>query len=58
MAECITQLWLDFHPTVPLTVTFDASHISLSSLRRQGGVRLSLTSDAVHTPRRPSFSVP
>ena len=28
MAECITQLSLDFHPIVPLTVTFDAPHIS------------------------------
>lgn len=28
MAECLTQLSLDFHPTVPLTVTFDAPHIS------------------------------
>jgi hypothetical protein len=28
MAECITQLSLDFHPTVPLTVAFDAPHIS------------------------------
>jgi len=28
MAECITQLSLDFHPTVSLTVTFDAPHIS------------------------------
>ncbi len=28
MAECITQLSLDFHPTVPLKVAFDAPHIS------------------------------
>ena len=24
MAECITQLSLDFHPTVPIKVAFDA----------------------------------
>ena len=28
MAECISQLALDFHPTCPLTVAFDAPHIS------------------------------
>jgi hypothetical protein len=35
MAECIAQLSLDFHPTVPLTVAFDAPQIS-----RDGGARL------------------
>lgn len=28
MAECIAQLALDFHPTLPLTVAFDAPQIS------------------------------
>ena len=28
MAECSSQLALDFHPTCPLTVAFDAPHIS------------------------------
>lgn len=28
MAECITQFSLDFHPTLSLTVAFDAPHIS------------------------------
>jgi hypothetical protein len=28
MAECIAQLRLDFHPTHPITVAFDAPHIS------------------------------
>jgi hypothetical protein len=40
MAECITQLALDFHPPVPLTVAFDAPHISSDGgalLLRQNG---------------------
>ncbi len=28
MAECIAQLVLHFHPTHPITVAFDAPHIS------------------------------
>jgi hypothetical protein len=28
MAECIAQLTLDFHPSSPITVAFDAPHIS------------------------------
>jgi hypothetical protein len=28
MAECIAQLTLDFHPSPPITVAFDAPHIS------------------------------
>ena len=35
MTECIAQLPLNFHPTIPLTVTFDAPHIS-----SDGGVLL------------------
>jgi DDE family transposase len=35
MAECIAQLTLDFHPSSPITVTFDAPHIS-----SDGGVLL------------------
>lgn len=34
MAECITQLSRDFHPTVPLTVTFDAPPISRRPLKK------------------------
>lgn len=46
MAECITQLVLDFHPTVPLTVAFDAPHISSDGgalLLRQMDDRLGLS---------------
>jgi DDE family transposase len=46
MAECITQLALDFHPTVPLTVAFDAPHISSDGgalLLRQMDDRLGLS---------------
>jgi hypothetical protein len=46
MAECITQLSLDFHPTVPLTVAFDAPHISSDGgvlLLRQMDDRLGLS---------------
>ena len=46
MAECITQLSLDFHPTVPLKVAFDAPHISSDGgvlLLRQMDDRLGLS---------------
>ena len=46
MAECITQLSLDFHPTVPLKVAFDAPHISSDGgalLLRQIDDRLGLS---------------
>jgi Transposase DDE domain group 1 len=46
MAECMTQLSLDFHPSVPLTVTFDAPHISSDGgalLRRQRDDHLRLS---------------
>ena len=46
MAECIPQLSLDFHPTVPLMVTFDAPHISSDGgvlLLRQMDDRLGLS---------------
>jgi len=40
MTECIAQLSLDFHPTVPITVAFDAPQISSDGgvvLLRQNG---------------------
>jgi hypothetical protein len=46
MAEGITQLSLDFHPTVPLKVAFDAPHISSDGgalLLRQMDDRLGLS---------------
>jgi hypothetical protein len=46
MAECIAQLSLDFHPTVPLTVAFDAPQISSDGgalLLRQMDDRLGLS---------------
>ena len=46
MAECIAQLSLDFHPTCPLTVAFDAPHISSDGgalLLRQMDDRLGLS---------------
>ena len=46
MAECMTQLSLDFHPSVPLTVTFDAPHISSDGgalVRRQRDDHLRLS---------------
>ena len=46
MAECITQLSLDFHPTVSLKVAFDAPHISSDGgalLLRQMDDRLGLS---------------
>ena len=46
MAECITQLSLDFHPTLPLAVAFDAPHISSDGgalLLRQVDDRLGLS---------------
>ena len=46
MAECIPQLSLNFHPTVPLTVSFDAPHISSDGgvlLLRQMDDRLGLS---------------
>jgi Transposase DDE domain group 1 len=46
MAECITQLSPDFHPTHPLTVAFDAPHISSDGgalLLRQMEDRLGLS---------------
>ena len=46
MAEGITQLALDFHPTVPLKVAFDAPHISSDGgalLLRQMDDRLGLS---------------
>jgi Transposase DDE domain group 1 len=46
MAECITQLALNFHPSSPITVTFDAPHISSDGgalLLRQMDDRLRLS---------------
>jgi DDE family transposase len=46
MAECIAQLTLDFHPSSPLTVVFDAPHISSDGgalLLRQLDDRLGLS---------------
>jgi hypothetical protein len=46
MAECIAQLTLDFHPTSPITVAFDAPHISSDGgalLLRQMDDRLGLS---------------
>jgi hypothetical protein len=46
MAECIPRLSLDFHPTVPLMVTFAAPHISSDGgvlLLRQRDDRLGLS---------------
>lgn len=46
MAECIAQLGLNFHPTHPITVAFDAPHISSDGgalLLRQMDDRLGLT---------------
>jgi DDE family transposase len=46
MAECIAQLTLDFHPSSPITVTFDAPHISSDGgvlLLRQMDDRLGLS---------------
>ena len=55
MAECIPQLWLDFHPTVPLMVTFDAPHISSDGgvlLLRQMDDRLGLSARLAALLRR------
>jgi hypothetical protein len=46
MTECIAQLSLNFHPTIPLAVTFDAPHISSDGgvvLLRQVDDRLRLS---------------
>ena len=46
MTECIAQLSLDFHPTVPITVAFDAPQISSDGgvvLLRQMDERLGLS---------------
>src|SRR4029453_7157445 len=46
MAECIAQLTLDFHPTSPITIAFDAPHISSDGgalLLRQMDDRLGLS---------------
>jgi hypothetical protein len=46
MTECIAQLSLDFHPTVPITVAFDAPQISSDGgvvLLRQMDERLELS---------------
>ena len=46
MAECIAQLALNFHPTSPITVAFDAPHISSDGgalLLRQMDDRLGLS---------------
>ncbi|MBM4258993.1 MAG: IS1380 family transposase [Deltaproteobacteria bacterium] len=46
MAECIAQLRLDFHPASPITVAFDAPHISSDGgalLLRQMDDRLGLS---------------
>ena len=46
MAECIAQLALNFHPTHPITVAFDAPHISSDGgalLLRQMDDRLGLS---------------
>jgi DDE family transposase len=46
MAECIAQLTLDFHPSSPITVAFDAPHISSDGgalLLRQMDERLGLS---------------
>ena len=46
MAECIAQLALNFHPSSPITVAFDAPHISSDGgalLLRQMDDRLGLS---------------
>ena len=46
MAECIAQLTLNFHPSSPITVAFDAPHISSDGgalLLRQIDDRLELS---------------
>ncbi len=46
MTECISQLPLEFHPTLPITIAFDAPQISSDGgaiLLRQMDARLGLS---------------